>query len=90
MPILHIETEVVREAVVALTAVSEEADQQARQINGRSQAMLVAWQGGSQQEFATELDQHLYQLRRLAQQGHELASRLRREVEQWEIVDQIR
>ena len=84
MPLLHMETDLVRSVgnQVQQTAVS--LQQQTQQLNHSMQALSNAWQGPSTDVFISEIHPLLQQLQEISSVGETLNQRLQREVEEWE------
>lgn len=86
MPMLHIETEVVRKIIDFLnyTAVSLQTTSQT--LTNTVYALSNAWQGHSRDQFLGEFQPLNQRLAQLADEGLILSQRLQREVEEWEQV----
>lgn len=87
MPILHMETTLVRSTGQALLETAVSTEQQANTLQQSLQTLAAAWQGPSHDLFAQEAQLLVSQLGRLANEGEALNGRLLREVAEWERVD---
>ncbi len=86
MPVLHMETDLVRSVGTQLQQASSSLQQQTQQLNGSVQALSNAWQGPSADIFVSEIQPLLQYLNRIALEGDTLNQRLQREVDEWERV----
>lgn len=87
MPILHMETDLVRSVGNQLQQASGLLEQQAQQFNQSVHTLGSAWQGSSADIFHGEAQTLLQQLTRLSDAGSILNQRLQHEVDEWEQVD---
>lgn len=86
MPVLHMETDLVRGVGTQLQQVASSLQQQTQQLNYSAQALSNAWQGPSADIFVSEIQPLLQYLNRIALEGDTLNQRLQREVDEWEQV----
>lgn len=86
MPLLHMETELVRGAGNQLKQVLASVEFQVQQLHHSVQNLSGAWQGPSANIFVGEVQPLLQQLTQFVSIGDLLNQRLKREVEEWEIV----
>jgi len=70
-----------------LSHVSQHLYEQSNRVNHSLNTVRSAWRGQSQEEFSQEMDYRLRELRRLASEMAELASRMNRKIEEWEAID---
>ena len=86
MPILHMETEVVRNATYQMEGMINNLSQQAQTLEHSLSNLQTNWSSPSSDSFATELNQQLQMTRQLADDGLRLFQRLQAEVSEWEEV----
>lgn len=84
MPILHMETDLVRSVGNQLQQASGLLEQQVQQFSQSLHTLGSAWQGSSADIFHGEAQTLLQWLTRLSDAGSILNQRLQREVEEWE------
>lgn len=86
MPIVHMETNLVRgvESQLQQTAVSLQTT--TRHLANTMQGLAYDWQGYSRDNFLGEMGPLLHRLNQLADEGMLLSQRLQREVAEWEQV----
>lgn len=87
MPILHMQTEQVRESGRQLTQTATNIDEQADRVQSGISALEAGWEGGSSDSFISQASGVINELRRLAQSCCDLGSRVVTEVDEWEMVD---
>lgn len=88
MPVLHMETDLVRGTGNQLQQASASLQQQTQQLNYAVQSLTNAWQGPSASIFMAEIQPLLQHLNQFANNGELLNQRLQREVAEWEQVNQ--
>ncbi len=86
MPILHMETELVRSVGNQMQQASASMQQQTQQLNNSVQNLANAWQGPSASIFMGEIQPMMQRLNQFANTGELLNQRLQREVDEWERV----
>lgn len=86
MPVLHMETSLVRDVAYQIQQASASLQQQTQQLNYLVQNLTNAWQGPSASIFMAEIQPLLQHLNQFANNGELLNQRLQREVDQWEQV----
>jgi uncharacterized protein YukE len=86
MPILHMETELVRGVGHQLQQASNSVQQQSQQLHYSVQSLANAWHGPSADIFVIEIQPLLQQLNHFANSGDTLNQRLQREVDEWQQV----
>jgi len=84
MTTLHMETDTVRAMAGQLKRATEQAREQATQVNGAAQSM--DWLGASRDEFVAEMDAVFRSLSAQLDVGETLAGRVESEVSEWEQV----
>lgn len=84
MPVLHMETDLVRGVGTQLQQVASSLQQQTQQLNYSAQALSNAWQGPSADIFVNEIQPLLQHLNQTSLEGDTLNQRLQREVDEWE------
>lgn len=84
MPVLHMETDMVRGTGNQLSQVAISLQQQSQQLSHSIQALSDNWQGPSANIFVGEIQPLLQQLNRLSNAGDSLNQRLQQEVDEWE------
>jgi hypothetical protein len=84
--IIHMDTDKVRETA---TLIIQGADQLERQVQTVSSAIMgIPWEGPIREQFVNETSALVRALLHMAEQGRILGSRLQREVDEWQTVDQ--
>lgn len=86
MPLLHMETELVRGVGNQLQQTAGSLQQQTQQLNNAVQNLANGWHGPSASIFVGEIQPMMQQLSRFANAGELLNQRLQREVDEWERV----
>jgi len=84
MPLLHIETDSLRETARWSMLMAEEIDWQVQRMENTHQFLQSSWQGDGRFQFESEMNNRLYTLQRLSRELSTLALRLQREASQWE------
>jgi uncharacterized protein YukE len=87
MPVLHMETDQVRQAAHQLYQAANTIREHGQSLTSATQAL--DWHGSSRDMFTHEISTVLQTAYRLADEGDTLSMRLLREVEEWEQVDGI-
>ena len=86
MPILHMETDMVRSTGMQLQQASVLLREQVTQISYSVQTLASAWQGPGTQIYLSELQTVVNQLNQFAITGESLNNCLKREIREWEQV----
>ncbi len=86
MPILHMETDIVRSVGKAMGIAAANLLQEQQNLNRAASVLSSGWQGQSAYQFSDELAIALHRLADAAQAGNHLNQRLQREVTEWEQV----
>jgi uncharacterized protein YukE len=86
MPLLHMETDLVRGVGHQLQQASGSLQQQGQQLHFSVQSLASAWHGPSSDIFVAEIQPLLHQLNQFANAGETLSHCLSREVDEWERV----
>lgn len=89
MPILHMETDVVRGVGNQLQQTADLMLEHTQQLNTTIQNLSSNWQGPSADIFISDIHPTLQQLNQLFDTGTTLNQRLQREVDEWEQVDNL-
>ncbi len=89
MPLLHMETDLVRGVGGQLQQAAGSLTQQTQQLNVSVQTLLSAWQGNSADIFVGEISFLLQRLNEFAHVGETLNQRLQHEVDEWEQVASV-
>lgn len=89
MPLLHMETDLVRGVGSQLQQAASSLQQQTQQLTYSVQALSSAWQGPSADIFANEIQPILQRLNQTALEGDTLNQRLQREVDEWERISSL-
>lgn len=84
MPILHMETDLVRGVGYQLQQTSSTLHQESQQLTASVQNLIHAWQGNSATIFVGEIQPLLQQLSQFADASELFNQRLQREVNEWE------
>lgn len=84
MPLLHMETDMVRGMGQQLQTTTESLSQQTETLNHSLYNLQNNWYGTSSDFFAQELNGILHTLRQIVSNGSQLSQRLQREVAEWE------
>jgi uncharacterized protein YukE len=87
MPVLHMQTDAVRQTGQQLYQTAQSLDGQTQRLTQAVQHLSGQWQGLSADLFVGDAQPLLRTLLQLAQTGEELNQRLQREVDEWERVD---
>ncbi|MBP8002160.1 MAG: CHAP domain-containing protein [Chloroflexi bacterium] len=90
MPILHMETDIVRGVGNQLQQTADLLSEHTQQFNTTIQTLSSHWQGPSAEIFISDIHPILHQLNQLFDTGTTLNHRLQREVDEWEQVDNQR
>lgn len=85
MPVLHMQTEAVRNTGQQINQMSELLTQQVQQISARTQQLANEWQGPSATMFDGEVQTWLQQARLSAEAGVALNQKVQWEVDEWEL-----
>lgn len=86
MPILHMETDLVRGVGYQLQQASSTLHQESQQLTASVQNLIHAWQGSSATIFVGEIQPLLQQLSQFADTSAILNQHLQHEVDEWERV----
>lgn len=89
MPVLHMETDLVRSVGNQMQQASASMQQQTQQLNNSVQNLANAWQGPSASIFMGEIQPMMQRLNQFANTGELLNQRLQREVDEWESVGSV-
>lgn len=84
MAVLRMQTDVVRSVKIQLTSHTQNLTNEVDILVQSGQQLNEAWQAGSSEQFANELQILIGQLRQLTSAGINLAVQLEKEVIQWE------
>lgn len=84
MPILRMQTDIVRETATQLTQNANLLEAEMNLLNQSTQQLMWEWSGGGSDTFASEITALLNQLGQLSAAGVDLAVRLEKEVVEWE------
>ena len=87
MPILHLDSQPVRQTGRQLTYINDTMLTEAQKLNTRLTLLRTAWLGNSSLQFQQDLATAISRLRRLADEAADLNRRLQRKVDDWEEVD---
>jgi uncharacterized protein YukE len=87
MSILHIDLQEVDSVRQKIRYFADQVSQDAHRLDSALRLLEGEWLGGSSQEFLSEADLRLHDLRHLAQEASDLSYRLNREIQKWEEVD---
>ncbi len=84
MPLLHMDTDLVRGVGNRLQQAAVFLQQQNQQLNYSAQALANSWQGNSATIFMGEIQSLLQRLSQIVHSGEILNQRLQSEIEEWE------
>lgn len=89
MATIHMQTDTVRDTARQVAQAATRLRAEARALSQQLQYLERNWQGPSSATFMADADYRIATLRRLAQEGAELAGRMMGEVEAWEAMDRL-
>jgi WXG100 family type VII secretion target len=87
MPILHLDSQRVRETGQKLRFMSDVMYGESNRLHSRLTLLQSSWTGSASAQFQEEMGAAIGRLRRLADEADDLNRRLQRKVDEWEEID---